>query len=50
VLKYLDPGNLVNAEIACGRQMCLPIFASMTDEDADRTIAALAAAQKAGLI
>jgi dTDP-4-amino-4,6-dideoxygalactose transaminase len=50
VLRHLDPGNLVNAEIACGRQMCLPIFASMTDEDADRTIAALAAAQKAGLV
>jgi perosamine synthetase len=41
VLTYLDPGDLKNAEIACGRQLCLPIFASMTDEQADRVIAAV---------
>jgi dTDP-4-amino-4,6-dideoxygalactose transaminase len=45
VLAHLDPGNLVGAETACGRQMCLPIFASMTDAEADRVIAALAAAE-----
>ena len=50
VLTHLDPGNLVNAEIACGRQMCLPIFASMTDAEADRVIAALAAAKSHGLV
>ena len=27
VLIQLNPGNLKGAEIACGRQMCLPIFA-----------------------
>jgi dTDP-4-amino-4,6-dideoxygalactose transaminase len=50
VLTYLDPGNLRGAEIACGRQMCLPIFASMTDAEADRVIAALSAAERAGLV
>ena len=50
VLSHLDPGNLPGAEIACGRQMCLPIFASMTDAEADRVIAALMAAQQAGLV
>jgi dTDP-4-amino-4,6-dideoxygalactose transaminase len=50
VLAHLDPGTLKGAEIACGRQMCLPIFASMTDADADRVIAALAAAQRQGMV
>src|SRR6202012_3988639 len=38
VLKHLDPGNLSGAEAACGRQLCLPVFASMTDAQADRVI------------
>ena len=50
VLKYLDPGDLKNAEIACGRQLCLPVFASMTDAQADQVVSALQAAQKAGLL
>ena len=50
VMSHLDPGDLVNAEDVCGRQMCLPIFASMTDEEADRVVAALEAAQKKGLV
>ncbi len=50
VLTQLDPGNLTGAEIACGRQMCLPIFASMTDAEADRVIAALDAAKRQGLV
>lgn len=50
VLTQLDPGNLTNAETVCAQQMCLPIFASMTDAEADRVIAALAAAQQAGIV
>ena len=50
VLKHLDPGDLKNAEIACGRQMCLPIFASMTEAQADQVIAAVADAKKAGVL
>ncbi len=41
VLRHLDPGNLTQADIACGRQLCLPIFASMTESQADQVIAAL---------
>jgi len=50
VLAHLDPGDLKQAEDVCGRQMCLPIFASMTDVEVERVIAALAAAQSAGLL
>ena len=50
VLKHLDPGDLTQAEIACGRQMCLPIFASMTDAQAAQVIAALSAAKEAGVL
>jgi dTDP-4-amino-4,6-dideoxygalactose transaminase len=50
VLTHLDPGNLTGAEIACGRQLCLPIFASMSDAEADRVVAALHAAHGAGLV
>ncbi|MHB1204602.1 MAG: DegT/DnrJ/EryC1/StrS family aminotransferase [Rhodospirillaceae bacterium] len=50
VLKHLDPGDLVNAEIACGRQLCLPIFASMTDAQADQVVAAFTDAKKLGLL
>jgi dTDP-4-amino-4,6-dideoxygalactose transaminase len=50
VLAHLDPGNLKNADMVCGRQMCLPIFASMTDDEAGRVIAALAEAHNAGLV
>jgi dTDP-4-amino-4,6-dideoxygalactose transaminase len=50
ILKQYDPGDLTNAEIACGRQLCLPMFASMTDAEADRVIAACGEAAKAGLI
>ncbi|MGE4064374.1 MAG: DegT/DnrJ/EryC1/StrS family aminotransferase [Rhodospirillaceae bacterium] len=41
VLMHLDTGDLKGADAACGRQLCLPIFASMTDAQADRVIAAL---------
>ncbi|TAK99250.1 MAG: DegT/DnrJ/EryC1/StrS family aminotransferase [Rhodospirillaceae bacterium] len=50
VLTHLDPGDLRGAEIACNRQMCLPIFASMTDDEADRVIAALTSARTAGRV
>ncbi len=50
VLKHLDPGNLTQSEIACGRQLCLPIFASMTDAQADQVIEGLHAAQKDGVL
>lgn len=41
VLAHLDTGDLPGAEAASARQLCLPIFASMTDAQADRVIAAL---------
>ena len=50
VLRHLDPGALTNADIACGRQLCLPIFASMTDAQADQVVAAFTDAKKRGLI
>ena len=50
VLKYLDPGNLTQSEIACGRQLCLPIFASMTDAQADQVIEGVKAAKAQGIL
>jgi perosamine synthetase len=51
VLAHLDPGDLMQSEIACGRQLCLPIFASMNDPQADQVIAAVkdAVAHKVGV-
>ncbi|MGE3474847.1 MAG: DegT/DnrJ/EryC1/StrS family aminotransferase [Rhodospirillaceae bacterium] len=43
VLTHLDTGDLKGADAACSRQLCLPIFASMTDAQADRVIAAFEA-------
>jgi perosamine synthetase len=43
VLSYLDTGDLPGSLDASARQLCLPIFASMTDDQADRVIAALEA-------
>ncbi len=50
VLRHLDPGNLTQAEIACGRQLCLPIFASMTDAQADQVIDGVKAAREKGVL
>jgi perosamine synthetase len=50
VLRHLDPGDLTQSEIACGRQMCLPIFASMTEAQADQVLAALKAAKAEGVL
>lgn len=44
----LDTGDLAGAAEACGRQLCLPVFASMTDAQADQVAAALVAARSAG--
>ena len=49
VLRHLDPGDLKQSEIACGRQMCLPIFASMTDAQAQQVIDGVKAAKAAGV-
>lgn len=50
VLRHLDPGDLKGAETACGRQLCLPIFASMTDAQADQVIDAIKAARTKGIL
>ena len=50
VLKHLDPGDLTGSETACGLQLCLPIFASMTDAQADQVIAGVKAAHQAGIL
>ncbi len=50
VLKHLDPGDLTQSEIACNRQICLPLFASMTDAQADQVIAGVRAAKAAGVL
>ncbi len=50
VLRHLDPGDLTQSEIACGGQMCLPIFASMTEAQADQVLAALKAAKTEGVL
>jgi perosamine synthetase len=50
VLKHLDPGNLTQSEIACGRQLCLPIFASMTDAQTDQVIESVKDARAKGIL
>ncbi|MBY0511474.1 MAG: DegT/DnrJ/EryC1/StrS family aminotransferase [Rhodospirillaceae bacterium] len=50
VLKHLDPGNLTQSEVACGRQLCLPIFASMSDAQADQVIEGVKAAKDKGVL
>ncbi|GAB4148440.1 MAG: DegT/DnrJ/EryC1/StrS family aminotransferase [Sphingomonadales bacterium] len=46
VFADLDSGDLGQAERLCARHVCLPVFASMTDDDAHRTLAALRAAKQ----
>ena len=48
VLAHLDPGDLTGAMEACGRQLCLPMFASMTEGEADRVIESIKDARKSG--
>lgn len=50
VLRHLDPGDLTGAETACGRQLCLPIFASMTEAQAEQVVQAFMDAKAKGLI
>lgn len=49
VFKEYDSGDLVQSEMLCGRHICLPIFASMTDEEAERVIEGIRAAEAAGI-
>ena len=49
VLRHLDPGDLTGAETACGRQLCLPIFASMTKAQAEQVVNAFGDAKNKGL-
>ena len=41
VFAGLDSGDLPKSEYLCSRHVCLPIFAGMTEEEAERTIDAL---------
>ncbi|MBX7200288.1 MAG: DegT/DnrJ/EryC1/StrS family aminotransferase [Rhodospirillaceae bacterium] len=50
VLKHLDPGDLTGAETACGRQLCLPIFASMTEAQGHQVVEALTDAKTKGVL
>ncbi len=50
VFHHLDTGDLPNSLYACGRQVCLPMFASMTDLDINRVVDGLKAAKAAGVL
>ncbi len=50
VLAHLDSGDLTLAERVAARHACLPVYASMSDDDADRVVKALEAARAAGLL
>ena len=50
VLAHLDSGDLVQAAHLCARHICLPMFASMTDDEAYRVISGLEAARAAGML
>jgi len=43
ILHELDTGDLGGSLVACGRHICLPMFASMTDQELERVVAALEA-------
>jgi len=43
ILHDLDTGDLGGSLVACGRHICLPMFASMTDQELERVVAALEA-------
>lgn len=49
VFRHLDSGDLPLSERLCGRHICLPIFASMTDGEAERVIDALRLAEEKGI-
>lgn len=43
ILRDLDTGDLEASLAACGRHICLPMFASMADEELERVVSALEA-------
>ena len=49
-LAHLAGPGLEQAETLCARHLCLPMFASMTVEEVQRVLAALAAAQEHGML
>ncbi len=50
VFQHLDTGDLPDSLYACGRQVCLPMFASMTDTEINRVVDGLKAAKIAGVL
>ena len=46
----LDPGDLTGSETACDRQLCLPIFASMTEAQGHQVVNALTDAKNKGIL
>jgi len=50
VFHHLDTGDLQGSLAACARHICLPMFASMTDQEVGRVVAALEAASFAGRV
>ena len=49
-LAHLAGPDLQQAEYLCARHICLPMFASMTEEEVERVLAALVDAQAQGLL
>ncbi|MGE0859948.1 MAG: DegT/DnrJ/EryC1/StrS family aminotransferase [Gammaproteobacteria bacterium] len=49
-LAHLATPDLAQAEYLCARHVCLPMFASMTEDDVARVLAALADARTRGLL
>ncbi len=50
IFQHLDTGDLPDSLEACGRQVCLPMFGSMTEAEVGRVLDGLKAAKTAGLL
>jgi perosamine synthetase len=50
IFAHLDTGDLPDSLEACGRQVCLPMFGSMTEAEVSQVLAGLGAAKSAGLL
>jgi perosamine synthetase len=50
IFTHLDTGDLQGSIEACGRQVCLPMFGSMTDAEVAQVLDGLKAAKAAGLL
>jgi dTDP-4-amino-4,6-dideoxygalactose transaminase len=50
VFHELDTGDLDGSRTACAQHLCLPMFASMTEQEVGRVVTALEAARSAGHI